>query len=264
MALRMSSLSAQRNRIRLGSAPGRGGVWQTTYLGTNRNIRGAPGRTAEEDRIPEAHELYPMAYLVEQDADTETKAHFHQADQFQVVTAGNGWLGTEPLGTLAVHFATAYTPYGPIIAGHAGVHYLTLRNGWDPGAQPMPDERARLRTVKRCPRHIVSDVVFTLAPQMLAAARELSQVELIAPQPDGLEVRLYRIPRGMGVSGQAPRSGGGQFWIVISGSLNNREAEPFEALSCVFVFPDEEPFEARAGEKGLEILCLQFPVRTIH
>jgi hypothetical protein len=260
----VSSTAAQRNRIRLGSMPGRGGVWQTTYLGTNRNIRGAPGRTAEDDRIPEPGELYPMAFLVEQDADTETQAHFHQADQFQVVTAGNGWLGTEPLGTLTVHFASAYTPYGPIIAGHAGVHYLTLRNGWDPGAQHMPEQRARLRAVKRHPRHIVSDMVFSLAPAQLAVSRESSQVELIAPQADGLAARLHRLPRGKSLTGPGPRLGGGQFWIVVGGSVDNREAQFAEDLLCAFVFPDDPPFEVPAGEKGLEILCLQFPVRAIH
>ena len=47
--------------------------------------------------------------------------HFHHVDQFQVIVAGGGRLGTHGVEPLAVHYAGAYTAYGPIVAGAQGV-----------------------------------------------------------------------------------------------------------------------------------------------
>ena len=38
--------------------------------------------------------MYPMAFLVEQDPGAVVGAHYHQADQFQVMVGGSGRLGT--------------------------------------------------------------------------------------------------------------------------------------------------------------------------
>jgi hypothetical protein len=35
-------------------------------------------------------------------------------------------------------------------------------------------------------------------------------------------------------------------------------------LSCAFVFPDDPPFEAAAGARGVEVIAMQFPVKKIH
>ena len=53
--------------------------------------------------------MYPMAFLVEQDADAVVGAHYHQADQFQVVVGGSGRLGAHGVAAGAVHFAGAWT-----------------------------------------------------------------------------------------------------------------------------------------------------------
>ena len=110
--------------------------------------------------------IYPMAFLVEQDADAVVGAHYHQADQFQVMVGGSGRLGTHDVAAGAVHFAGAWSPYGPLAAGGDGLHYFTLRNGWDPGARYMefPDNRATLRALPR--RHREWSAISRAAPRM--------------------------------------------------------------------------------------------------
>src|ERR1700722_15748638 len=61
--------------------------------------------------------LYASASLVEQDANTIGGAHFHAADQFQVVVSGSGLYGKPPVRRHSVHFAAAFSPYGPILTG---------------------------------------------------------------------------------------------------------------------------------------------------
>ena len=59
------------------------GFWLTSYIGANRY-------TPNAAVPPEPNVIYPMAFFVEQDAGAVVGAHYHQADQFQVVTAGAG------------------------------------------------------------------------------------------------------------------------------------------------------------------------------
>ena len=73
----------------------------------------------------------PTCYLVEQEPS------FHRANQFQVIVSGRGKLGREPVSALAVHYAGAYTPYGPIVSEADGIDYFTIRDAFDPGARWM-------------------------------------------------------------------------------------------------------------------------------
>jgi hypothetical protein len=168
-------------------------------------------------------------------------AHYHQADQFQVIVGGAGRLGTHDVTAGDVHFAGAWTAYGPLRAGGGGLQYFTLRNGWDPGARYMefPDNRATLRRLPRRHREAVGE---------------------IAPDADGLCTRRYRLAAGEAVTGPDPGAGGGQFWLLVSGTMT-RDGTHLPARSCAFVHPQDAPFNAVAGVDGLELLLLQFPRR---
>ena len=207
--------------------------WLTTFIGANRY-------TADADAPPRAGAIYPMAFLVEQGADEVVGAHYHQADQFQVMIGGSGRLGSHDVTPVAVHFAGAYTAYGPLRAGGGGLGYFTLRNGWDPGARYMefPEVRAALRNVPRRHREVVG--------------------ETGAPAADGFSTQRMRLaPGGVG-AGPDPASGAGQFWVVLSGGLLHQD-KVLPSKSCVFVGPDEGPFIAMAAGDGAEVLALQFP-----
>lgn len=207
--------------------------WLTSYIGANRY-------TVDSAEPPGPGTIYPMAFLVEQDPGEVVGAHYHQADQFQVIVAGGGRLGSHDVAPISVHFAGAWSAYGPLRAGAEGLHYFTLRNGWDPGARYMefPDNRAGLRALPRRHRETVG--------------------ETAALGTDGYCARRFRIGSGECEVGPDPASGAGQFWLVLAGELLIDDAA-VPAMSCIFVYPDEGTFVATAGASGAEVLAMQFP-----
>ncbi|HET6182961.1 MAG TPA: hypothetical protein VFA03_05140 [Acetobacteraceae bacterium] len=237
VAVSAEAVRTTRTRAESNGVP----FWHTTIIGANRYRP-----PAEPPPGPGA--LYPMAFLVEQDPETTVQAHFHQADQFQVIVGGDGTLGTHAVRPYAVHFTAAWSPYGPIRASASGISYLTLRNGWDPGARYMPGARAELPRQRRY-RETVADA---------AAAGTL-----IPLGADGLGA--WRFALGADDTPEAPKpaSGFGQFWVVLEGALAHA-GESFGPGSCLFVGPDEPPLPARAGASGADLLVLQFPRRSVH
>ena len=212
------------------------GAHLTTFIGSNRYMADAappPG--------PEA--VYPMAFLVEQPPGSVVDAHFHEANQFQVVVAGDGMLGAHAVRPVAVHYSNAYSAYGPITAGPGGLHYLTLRNGYDRGARYLPAAREELRGVRRRFRAAVADAAPT--------ADEPAEV-LLPEAPDGLGAWRHRLAPGATLAGPEPAGGDGQFWVVTAGTLHAPDGAVLPALTCGFVDPGEPPFHAMAGGDGLE------------
>ncbi len=228
------------------------GFWHSTYLGANRYRPDAAPPPA-----PGA--LYPMAFLVEQDAGSTVSAHFHQADQFQVMLAGEGTLGTHEVGPVAVHFTAAFSAYGPIRAGADGLTYFTLRNGWDPGARYMPGARTELPRPRRHREAVGAPDAVPADPAALAAGASIC-VPALKQEPDGLAAWRYRLPAGAHLAGPDPAAGAGQYWVVLAGTLRHDDAD-LPPRSCLFVSPDEPGLTAVAGAAGMEVLALQFPRR---
>jgi hypothetical protein len=246
MTLVATAETARANRRRAIAGDGMG-FWHTLYLGTTRYNMAA----GEPDPPPDT--VCPMAFLVEQDPGAVANAHFHQADQFQVVVGGEGTLGTHAVRPVSVHFAGAFTAYGPIHAGAAGLAYFTLRNGFDPGARYMMrgENRAALRAVPgRRHREATADPVGAGASEAL-----------LGPEPDGMAAWRYRLASGECLRGPAPDGGGGQHWLILEGSAHCATAT-LRPLSCAFVFPDDQPFEISAGPTGATLLAVQYPRRA--
>ncbi len=109
----------------------------------------------------------PHAFLIEQDPDTTILPHFHRQNQFQVIVGGGGSLGRHAVQPLLVHYAGAYTGYGPIVCGVQEVQYLTLRPRYDSGAQFMPEARERL--VRGPKKHFSSEPITLLSADALRA-----------------------------------------------------------------------------------------------
>ncbi len=246
MLLTAPAETARANRRR-GSAADGVTFWHTLYLGTSR-YNMAPGTPD-----PEKSALFPMAFLVEQDPGSTASAHYHQQDQFQLVVDGHGIMGTHEVGPVTVHFTGAYTAYGPIRADkEAGVHYFTLRNGFDPGARfmTMPENRVFLRSV---PGRKHREAVNGPLPDAGPAAETL-----LAQEADGMGAWRYRLAAGERAVGPDPAEGRGQYWVVVGGAMLH-DGESLPRLSCSFVYPDAAPFEAQAGAEGLDVVVMQFP-----
>lgn len=188
----------------------------------------------------ESGDLYPTAFIVEMVPNTVGGAHFHVADQFQVVVKGNGLYGKTPVQRYSVHFAAPYSPYGPIRSGPQGLKWFTLRNAQDPGGiKWMPASRELLRSGNRKPRVVNGE------PE-------------IALQADGLGAWHLKLAPGEHRIGQAPSSGRGQFWLALDGT-GGVGGNDFRQDSLLFVGPDEPAVTVEAGPDGFEVLALQFP-----
>ena len=238
-----------------------GNGWHTTFIGENRNTLKAG------EAPPEAGVLYPMAFLVEKEPHAVVKPHFHQADQYQVVVQGGGRLGTHDVGTVAVHYTDAWSAYGPIIAADEGIAWFTLRNAWDSGARYMPGARDQLRAarVQNFQHREATSSPMPVTPDTeLARTDRLLCLPVIEQTADGMATWRYRLPPGASVAGPDPAEGGGQFWIVLSGTASMGDPTWLPPNSCVFVAPNDGRLPVTAGATGAEALCLQFPVLARH
>jgi hypothetical protein len=202
----------------------------------------------------------PHAFTVEDQTGGPIPSHFHRVPQFQVITAGEGRLGRHEVRGVAVHYTDPYTAYGPIVPGAGGLSYFTLRMQFDPGANYLdkPGVRELLRPSRKRFLLIGADRVAVSAPQALAARRETALDTLIAPHDDGVAVWVLRLGPGARGACPDPSDCGGQYVIVVNGSLL-RDGESLPWLSCLFVSRDEPPLALEAGAQGLEALVLQFP-----
>src|ERR1043166_4967432 len=92
----IATADAARVNRRRGEAADGVTFWHTLYIGTSR-YNMAPGTPD-----PEIGTLFPMAFLVEQDPGSIATSHYHQADQFQLVVAGEATMGTHDVRTVTV------------------------------------------------------------------------------------------------------------------------------------------------------------------
>ena len=231
--------------------------WSTSFIGVNRNTI-KPGATP-----PAEDALHPVAFLVEKRPGGITRPHFHRADQYQVVVGGSGKMGLHDTGSVAVHYTDAFSAYGPIVAADDGIAWFTLRPGWDPGAKYMenPDNRAELRASRGRHSHweTTTDPVPPLAEARLKATTVVTTTQVLEGE-HGLATWRYQLPPGATLSGPDPAMSGGQFWLVIAGTLSAAGSAFLGINSTIFVAPDDGPLASTAGPGGAEALCLQFRV----
>ena len=196
----------------------------------------------------------PQGFLVSQPPGSVTPPHFHETNQFQVFVGGSGRLGKRRADPVTVQFAGGHTPYGPISAEDRGILYFTLRQAWDPGAKYMPAMRSRL--VRGRQRQRLAPRVERPAATALGDLGVPAVGTLIALEADGMGAELVRLGPGMRTA--RPCGGGGQYQVVIAGTLLH-EGEGLPRLSCRFATANEHECELEAGPSGVAVLALQFP-----
>lgn len=200
----------------------------------------------------EARQEQPVAFLAESTAQRVLRTHFHDVDQWQIVVKGGGTLGKHDLQMYAVHFARAHTPYGPIVNGPEGLGFLTLRHHWDDGAKPLPESQEKLMQVKdRKPWQMTEAPDF--GGDEPVNLRPFSQIK----DERGLAAFALQMQPGVSVVAPDPAGSGGQFIVVLEGSLRHAGRE-YPGTSVAFVGADEAPWELVAGGQGLKALVLNF------
>ena len=218
--------------------------WRTVFLGSH---------------VPEV-QLGPQVFLDEMAPDSTISPHFHQVDQFSVFVAGNGTLGRNAVPPLSVHYVDHHTAYGPIVSGAGGLTIFTIRVHSDPGGIHLhqPDYRARLKPTKR--RYLLAEHI----PLSIAPVLQSIQVPTLSPlfpdenADDGLGAWMLRMGADATITGPDPDGTGGQYALVVNGSLDV-DGELYRPWSVLHVNGHDGPRDYRAGRDGLEALVLSFP-----
>ncbi|MSQ20469.1 MAG: hypothetical protein EXR39_13135 [Betaproteobacteria bacterium] len=209
----------------------------------------------EGDRTS-ASTLAPVAFLIEQGPDSVVQSHFHHNDEFQVVVAGSGFIGRNPVSPVSVHYAGGYTGYGPVVAGPDGVSYFTLRPRYEAGALYLPDDRAAM---KRGPKRHFRTPAITIRSDGDRQHASATTFETVIPlAADGLMVSVACLPARGACTAPDRSHGSGQYWLVLGGSLVHAGTLLAER-SVLFVAGELPQSLIVAGAGGLDLLVLQFP-----
>ena len=229
-----------------------------------RKRRGIPilGQTFFKAEWMESGEdpvLSPTVSLIEQPANTTLAAHFHRQNQFQLFVDGGASLGPTSLAPVTVHYAGAYTAYGPLVAGAEGIKYFTMRPVCESGLLTVADSRDQMLRGPKRHAHTASIEV--------AAIKDLQN--LSAPQTDtampfaddGLGVSLTRLPRNTPLSAVTVPNSQGQFIVVLAGTLGFCGAE-LGQWESLFISADEEFPILIAGAAGVQIISMHVPLKA--
>ncbi|MEO8523509.1 MAG: rubredoxin [Caldimonas sp.] len=212
-------------------------IWRTFFLG------------------PPAGTRDPQAFLVEYAPGRVLQTHFHDADEFQIVVSGSGRFGHHAIGPHAVHFARAYTPYGPIVAGADGLAFLTLRAERDSsGPQKLPEKREALLAVGDRQPWQASDYASFEGSDGLASITPLRRLS----DGHGLAAMATNVPAGVAMRLPDARGSGGQYVVLLKGSVAI-DSRKVSTPAVAFLAAGEQGLKVMGGAGGAQLLVLNFP-----
>jgi hypothetical protein len=149
------------------------------------------------------------------------------------------------------HYVDPSSPYGPFTAGKGGVAFFTLRAPHaPPDTHMMPAEREKLP--RRAGRHLLGS-----PPESYGA--EPACETLVERHDDGLAAFCVSVGPNEPLTLPDPAGSGGYYGIVIDGSLA-RGSEEYPVRSLLWVGPKESAPQLLAGQTGVALLLVQFPV----
>ena len=217
-------------------------VTELEHRGQHKRMTWLTGRPPGGGSGPEAF------YSETLGENATTRPHFHSVDQFQLFVEGGQRVGSTRIEPVVLHYADAFTPYGPIV-GDDGVHYLTYRARADPGAFFMPESRPLRR--ERGGRH---------ATVRVPLRTEIGEgwTPLIELHDDGLAASCCVLDPAASVRGCGPALGAGRAYVVARGSMHV-SGRDHPVLSSLFVQPGDDVERLVAGSDGLVAVALGFP-----
>ena len=204
---------------------------------------------------PEQGNWTPQAYLVEQPPQIVNPTHFHVQNQFQLFTEGEGLFGRKQISPYMIHYAGAYTGYGPIVSGNTSLNYITFRALKDPGAQFLPEKKSNF---KAGPKDHFDAPLPLLSKDALTSLKESECHWVKPPTAQGMAVALYRIPKGTQMLVNLPPASIGFFAVVLQGEIIY-EGEKLGRHENIFISAKNPNFLLCASECPAEILTLHFP-----
>ena len=199
--------------------------------------------------------LTPTVFLAEQPPACELLPHFHRQNQFQLFVDGDGTIGKERIRPVTVHYAGAYTGYGPILSGAAGLKYFTIRSSFDTGLTWSTEWREKM--VRGPKRHAQAALGEPWSLERLSALDDVHRETAIAPS-GGLAAEVACLPPGVNAALPPIDDSVGQFVFVLAGtaSLDGVTLEPWESA---FIPAADGAARITAGKNGAEVVALHMP-----
>jgi hypothetical protein len=207
----------------------------------------------------------PQAFRVDTPGGSAPlRTHFHTVDQFQFVAWGTGRIGGHAVAAGSVHYADAFTPYGPLRSGDRGYSYLTLRGSTDMGISYMPESRGELREalarVGGRPGGRAAQARRSLTLDLRAAEVLAGGWTRLVDEPDGLMVAVADCEAGRAL-GAPPVGATGGYFVVVDGTVADGAA-PAGAGAVRWSPPGSAPSVTSAGD-GARVALLRFPQALI-
>lgn len=180
--------------------------------------------------------------------------HCHTVDQFQVMFGVAGArFRTKAIPPVLVHYADAYSVYGPITTDDQTLQFLTLRAVEGAGILHMPADRDKI------PRRGGRQVSAT--PPAIDSDHEASGVVVeyvIGPEDDGLAAYLITAGAHADLTIDAASHARGQYVCVIDGDVQ-MDGSRFGPQSVGWHSGDDTSVRARAGAAGCRLIVMTFP-----
>ena len=200
--------------------------------------------------------LSPTVSLIEQPPDFQFMPHFHRQNQFQVFVGGSGALGSQALMPVVVHYAGAYTGYGPLVAGPQGIQYFTLRPVCESGFIPVAQRHEQMIAGPK--RHAQSTSISVAAVEHMQTWSQIQEKFEIPLGADGMGVRLVNLPAQASWMSTHPQGSQGQFLFVLQGTAFTG-GHALGVWEHMYVSHDETIPKIMAGKQGVQFLCLYLP-----
>ncbi len=201
----------------------------------------------------------PQALMTQMAANETILPHFHGVAQFQIFPSGAGMMAKTEVRPLMLQYKDHHSAYGPLVAGPQGLTFIALRNRIGDSAPvylSKPGYREKLKPSKR--RNWVSPQISLSTRPVLQFRKEASWEPVFEQEiKDEMSAQLLRLGAGMSAMGPDNKVGGGYYVFVANGSLE-KEGATLPEWSMVFVEPNEDAFEIKAGRVGLEALVMRF------
>ena len=195
----------------------------------------------------------PQAFLVDYGPYFRIDPHFHVVDQFQLFSRGQATIGKHTAVPVTVHYADAFTPYGPIVGGDDGFAFLNFRPRADIGAHLMPGSKDEM--ARRAGRGLTQTTRLGLGDGSSTASLRVES--LIDRYDDGLFATEIVARAGVRLPNEIV-DGACRYELVLDGVLllGNRQL----AKNSAIVANGGDVLEhRRAGPDGLHLLQVQLP-----
>ena len=199
---------------------------------------------------------HPLAFLVQGPPAYVIPPHFHTVDQYQIFVGGSATLGKHAVLAGSVHYADAYTPYGPIAATAEGFDYLTLRPKSILGYHEMPEGGPLLKPVNeargRRGRMLVADIQ--------AGTQDTGGAALFE-EADG--VAAWRLSAAPNAPLPDPHvNHGGAYYVVLDGEVT-AAGQAYPPRACIWIDQGENAPAMTAGPNGATVAFMSFARQII-